>query len=159
MTVHEWGHFWVARRVGVKVLRFSIGFGRPLFSWNDQSGTEYVIAAIPFGGYVKMLDEREGEVSEAERLFSFNAKSAWHRSLIVAAGPVANFVLAFLMFWVIFMGGETGLTPLVGQVKPGSIAAGAGLSEGQEIISVDGVRTPTREAVFSALVGRLGDSG
>lgn len=159
VAVHEWGHFWVARQVGVKILRFSIGFGKPLLTWCDRYGTEFVVAAIPVGGYVKMLDEREGEVSEQDSPFSFNRQTVWRRALIVAAGPVANFILALLTYWVLFSGGESGLVPLVGQVKPDSVAAKAGLLVGQEIVAVDGLSTPTRDAVYSALVARLGDSG
>lgn len=113
VTVHEFGHFWVARKLGVKVLRFSVGFGKPLFSWHDRSGCEYVIAAIPFGGYVKMLDEREEPVSDAELPFSFGRQAVWRRSLIVLAGPVANFLLAILVFWALFAGGQEGFAPVV----------------------------------------------
>jgi regulator of sigma E protease len=159
VTVHEFGHFWVARKVGVKVLRFSVGFGKPIFRWYDRVGTEYVIAAIPLGGYVKMLDEREGEVAEAERPFSFNQQTLWRRVVIVAAGPVANLVLAFCTFWVLFINGETGLAPIVGKIQSNSILAAAGLQEGHEIITVDGIKTVTRDDVYSALVGRIGDTG
>ncbi len=159
VTVHEFGHFWVARKLGVKVLRFSIGFGRPLFSWWDSKGCEYVIAGIPFGGYVKMLDEREEPVPEAEQPYSFNRQAVWKRMLIVLAGPVANLLLALLVFCLLFAGGEDGLVPLVDKIEPGSPAAVAGVQAGQEIVSVDGTETPTREAVFQALVARIGDSG
>jgi regulator of sigma E protease len=159
VTVHEFGHFWVARKVGVKVLRFSIGFGKPLFSWSDKQGCEYVIAGIPFGGYVKMLDEREAPVTEEELPFSFSRQTLWRRALIVVAGPVANLLLALLVFWLLLLGGKEGLIPLVERVEPQSLAAQAGLQSGQEIVSIDGIATPTREAVFQALVGRIGDSG
>ena len=159
VTVHEFGHFWVARKVGVRVLRFSIGFGRPLLRWSDQAGTEYVIAGIPFGGYVKMLDEREAPVAEADLPFSFGRQAVWKRMLIVVAGPLANLLLAVVMFFVLFAGGEEGLVPVVGRVEPGSLAAQAGLLPEQEIVRVDGVETPTREAVFQALVARIGDTG
>lgn len=159
VTVHEFGHFWVARRLGVKVLRFSVGFGKPLFNWYDSAGCEYVIAGIPVGGYVKMLDEREESVPEAELPFSFNRQSVLKRSLIIAAGPVTNLLLAIVTFWVLFSGGQNGAVPLVGRVEPASMAARAGLQVGQEIVSVDGVPTPTSSAVFEALLARLGDSG
>ncbi len=98
VTFHEFGHFWVARRCGVKVLRFSVGFGMPLLRWHDSKGTEFVIAAIPLGGYVKMLDEREGEVPADQADQSFNRKSVRQRIAIVAAGPIANFLLAMVFF-------------------------------------------------------------
>ena len=96
VAIHEFGHFWVARRCGVKVLRFSIGFGKPLFSWHDEQGTEYVVAAIPLGGYVKMLDEREGEVAPDELSQAFNRKPVLQLIAVVAAGPLANFALAIV---------------------------------------------------------------
>jgi regulator of sigma E protease len=159
IAVHEWGHFYLARKLGVRVLRFSIGFGRPLWSRTDRQGTEYVVAGIPIGGYVKMLDEREGDVPAELLPFSFGRQPVWKRSVIVAAGPVINLVFAFLLYWVLFLGGENGGAPLVGKIEPGSTAALAGLQQGQEIMSVDGVSTLTRDAVFSALVARLGESG
>jgi len=159
ITVHEYGHFWVARRCGVKVLRFSIGFGRSLLSWRDKLGTEYVIALIPLGGYVKMLDEREANVPEEELEFAFNRKPVLKRIAIVAAGPLANFVLAILAYWFVFLSGETGYTPIIEQVKPGSIADVAGLESGQEIVAVDGKETPTWQALSFNLLDRLGDSG
>jgi regulator of sigma E protease len=159
VTVHEFGHFWVARKVGVRVLRFSVGFGKPLLSWCDKSGCEYVIASIPFGGYIKMLDEREDPVATEDLPFSFSRQPVWKRSAIVVAGPVANLLLALLTFWVLFAGGEQGYVPLVDKVMPSSIAAASGLVSGQEIVSVDGVNTPTRTAVYEALLARVGDTG
>lgn len=159
VAIHEYGHFWVARRCGVKVLRFSIGFGRALARWRDHRGTEYVIAAIPLGGYVKMLDEREGEVSPQEQHLAFNRKPVLARIAIVAAGPVANFLLAIAVYWGLFMAGESGYAPVVGQVENASIADIAGLEPGQEIVAVDGRETPTRQALSFRLLDRLGDSG
>lgn len=159
VTFHEFGHFWVARRCGVKVLRFSVGFGMPLLRWHDRQGTEFVVAAIPLGGYVKMLDEREGDVPEALRDQSFNRKSVRQRIAIVAAGPVANFLLALVFFWVLAMLGSQQLKPVIGSVEPGSLAAVAGLNAGQEIIAVDGEPTSGWAAVNLRLVGRLGESG
>ena len=159
VTFHEFGHFWVARRCGVKVLRFSVGFGMPLLRWHDRQGTEFVVAAIPLGGYVKMLDEREGDVPEALREQSFNRKSVRQRIAIVAAGPVANFLLALVFFWVLAMLGSQQLKPVIGSVEPGSLAAVAGLNAGQEIIAVDGEPTSGWAAVNLRLVGRLGESG
>jgi regulator of sigma E protease len=159
VTIHEFGHFYVARKCGVKVLRFSIGFGRILYSWHDKQGTQYAIAAIPLGGYVKMLDEREGTVPENERHRSFNAKNVWQRMAIVIAGPLANFLLAILLFWGLMLPGTQDLVPVIGKVEPGSIAAHAGLEEGQEVLSVDGELTPTRQAFYQQLLRRLGESG
>jgi regulator of sigma E protease len=144
VAVHEFGHFWVARRLGVKVLRFSIGFGRPL--WRRQAGpdaTEYVIAAIPLGGYVKMLDEREGPVAREELHRAFNRKSLWVRSAVVVAGPLFNFLFAILAFWGVLTLGETGLRPLIGEVSPDRPAARAELRPGDEILAINGRATPT----------------
>lgn len=159
VTFHEFGHFWVARRCGVKVLRFSVGFGTPLLRWHDRQGTEFVVAAIPLGGYVKMLDEREGEVPPALIEQSFNRKSVRQRIAIVAAGPVANFLLAILFFWVLAMLGSQQVRPVIGAVEVGSLAASAGLGVGQEIVSIDGKPTNGWSAVNLQLVRRLGESG
>ncbi|MBK3438003.1 zinc metallopeptidase RseP [Pseudomonas brenneri] len=159
VTFHEFGHFWVARRCGVKVLRFSVGFGMPLLRWHDRKGTEFVIAAIPLGGYVKMLDEREGEVPADQLDQSFNRKTVRQRIAIVAAGPIANFLLAMVFFWVLAMLGSQQVRPVIGAVEAGSIAAKAGLSVGQEIVAIDGEPTTGWGAVNLQLVRRLGESG
>ncbi|MBK4999463.1 RIP metalloprotease RseP [Pseudomonas sp. S31] len=159
VTFHEFGHFWVARRCGVKVLRFSVGFGTPLLRWHDKQGTEFVVAAIPLGGYVKMLDEREGEVPPALVEQSFNRKSVRQRIAIVAAGPIANFLLAIVFFWILAMLGTQQVRPVIGAVEPGSLAASAGLTAGQEIVSIDGEPTSGWSAVNLQLVRRLGESG
>ena len=159
VAVHEYGHFWVARRCGVKVLRVSIGFGKSLYRWHDKQGTEYVIAAIPLGGYVKMLDEREGDVPAAELEQAFNRKPVLQRIAVVVAGPLANLVLAVVAYWFLFMAGETGYVPLIGEVEAGSIADVAGLEAGQEIVAVDGTKTPTWQALSFRLLDRIGDTG
>ncbi|PKA71432.1 site-2 protease [Pseudomonas baetica] len=159
VTFHEFGHFWVARRCGVKVLRFSVGFGMPLLRWHDKQGTEFVVAAIPLGGYVKMLDEREGEVPVDQLDQSFNRKSVRQRIAIVAAGPIANFLLALVFFWVLAMLGSEQVRPVIGAVESGSIAAKAGLGAGQEIVAIDGEPTTGWAAVNLQLVRRLGESG
>lgn len=159
VTFHEFGHFWVARRCGVKVLRFSVGFGMPLLRWHDRKGTEFVIVAIPLGGYVKMLDEREGEVPADQLDQSFNRKTVRRRIAIVAAGPIANFLLAMVFFWVLAMLGSQQVRPVIGAVEAGSIAAKAGLSAGQEIVAIDGEPTTGWGAVNLQLVRRLGESG
>jgi regulator of sigma E protease len=159
VTVHEFGHFYVARLCGVKVLRFSLGFGKVLLRRYDRKGTEFTLSALPFGGYVKMLDEREGDVSPELLPQAFSQKSVWQRMAIVVAGPVANFILAILLFWILLLGGERGLIPIIGAVQPNSIAANAGLEVGQEILAIDGVQTPTEQMVAKQLIGRLGESG
>ncbi|HEX9626045.1 MAG TPA: RIP metalloprotease RseP [Acidiferrobacterales bacterium] len=139
VVVHEFGHYWVARRLGVKVLRFSVGFGRPL--WMRRLGvdrTEWVVAAIPLGGYVKMLDEREGKVAKKDVARAFNRQSLWKRSAIVLAGPAFNLLFAVLAYWVLYTVGLDGVRPVVGQVAAGSIAAAAGFEPGDEITAIDG---------------------
>lgn len=159
VTFHEFGHFWVARRCGVKVLRFSVGFGTPLLRWHDRKGTEFVIAAIPLGGYVKMLDEREGEVPAHQLDQSFNRKTVGQRIAIVAAGPIANFMLAMVFFWVLAMMGSQQVRPVIGAVESGSLAAQAGLVAGQEIVAIDGEATTGWSGVNLQLVRRLGETG
>jgi regulator of sigma E protease len=159
VTFHEMGHFLVARWCGVKVLRFSVGFGRRLISRYDRHGTEFTLSAIPLGGYVKMLDEREGAVPHNQLQMAFNRKNVWQRIAIAAAGPIANFLLAIVLFWAVFLGGTAGPVPVVAKVEPGSIAARAGLEAGQEIIAVDGEPTPTWQALNWRLANRLGDTG
>lgn len=159
IAVHEFGHFWVARRLGVKVLRFSLGFGRPLLRRTGRiDGTEYVLAAIPLGGYVKMLDEREGTVAESERHRAFNRQSLWRRSAIVIAGPLFNFAFAIAVFWVLLVAGEPGDRPLVGEVKSGSPAAAAGFAQGDELLRVGQRPTPTWEAAVFALMAETLDN-
>lgn len=160
ITFHEFGHYWVARRCNVKIERFSVGFGRPL--WRRYFGpdrTEFVIAALPLGGYVKMLDEREGEVPATERQRAFNNKPLGQRTAIVLAGPLFNFMFAIAAYWCMYMVGMTGLKPLVDTVEPGSVAAEAGITAGDEIISVNGRRTPTWATVAEVMIGRVVDGG
>lgn len=159
VTFHEFGHFWVARRCGVKVLRFSIGFGKPLLRWHGRKGTEFMIAAVPLGGYVKMLDEREAEVPVELLDQAFNRKSVWQRISIVSAGPLANFLLALFFFWLFAVLGSQQVRPVIGSVEEGSLAAVAGLAAGQEIVAVDGEETFGWAAVNLQLVRRLGESG
>jgi regulator of sigma E protease len=157
ITVHEFGHFWVARRLGVKVLRFSIGFGKPIWKRVGRiDGTEYVLAAVPLGGYVKMLDEREGEVSEEEVHRAFNRQSLSVRSAIVAAGPVFNFLFAIFAFWVVLVSGDVGVRPLVGEVEEASLAAQAGFEAGDEVLAVGDRSTPTWELAVYALLAESG---
>jgi regulator of sigma E protease len=158
IAVHEFGHFWVARRLGVKVLRFSIGFGRPLVRWvGRRDGTEYVLAGIPLGGYVKMLDEREEEVDPAEAHRAFNRQKLWRRAAIVLAGPLFNLFFAVLLYWGILVIGDTGSRALIGTVATGSIAAEAGLEAGDELLRVGDRPTPTWEAAVFALMAEALD--
>jgi len=159
VTIHEFGHFWVARRCGVKVLRFSVGFGRPIFSWFDKSGTEFVLAMIPLGGYVKMLDEREAPVEENLKHFAFNRKKVSQRIAIVAAGPIANFIFAIFAYWLMFLWGFNVLIPNIGSVDVDSVAAKSGLTSGYEITAVDGQETAGWRSVSMALINRIGDTG
>jgi regulator of sigma E protease len=144
IVIHELGHYWVARRCGVKVIRFSIGFGKPLCKWvRGADRTEWVLAAVPLGGYVKMLDEREGAVSPEDLHRAFNRQSVWRRIAIVAAGPLANLAMAILLYWVLFMHGVPGLRAVVDTPAQGSAAAQAGMQRGDVILSVEGEITPT----------------
>ena len=158
VTIHEFGHFWVARKMGVKVLRFSVGFGKPL--WKKTMGpdqTEYVLACIPLGGYVKMLDEREGGVSENELDRTFNRKSVWRRFAIVAAGPMFNFLFAIIAYSLIYMMGIVGVKPVVGDVSNPSPAYSAGIRLQDTILSVNGIQTPSWEkARFTLLEESVG---
>ena len=139
VTFHEFGHYWVARRCGVRVLRFSVGFGKPLFTHVGKDGTEYVLALLPLGGYVKMLDERETEVAPAERHLSFNAKSVYQRIAIVAAGPIANLLLCIGLLWLMFVIGKPDYAPDLGRVE--GIAAQAGFQPGDRLLAVGGRET------------------
>ncbi|MDI5890154.1 sigma E protease regulator RseP [Halomonas rhizosphaerae] len=159
ITFHEFGHFWVARRCGVKVLRFSVGFGKPLWSRRDRHGTEFVVAAIPLGGYVKMLDEREGPVDPAERQQAFNNKTVWQRIAVVAAGPLANFLLAIVAYWALFVAGTTTVAPVIGSVTPDSPASRGGLEAGQEITAVRGEAVRSWDEINLKLVAAIGESG
>ncbi|MFQ2673560.1 sigma E protease regulator RseP [Aeromonas caviae] len=157
VAVHEFGHFWVARRCGVKVERFSIGFGKAIWRRLGKDGTEYVLALIPLGGYVKMLDGRVDELKPGEEAQAFNHKSVWARMAIVAAGPMANFVFALFAFWLMFMIGVPSVKPVVGEVRPASIVAEAGILPGMEIVGVGGEETGDWESVTYALISHLGD--
>ncbi|MGB7396531.1 MAG: RIP metalloprotease RseP [Candidatus Macondimonas sp.] len=152
IAVHEWGHFWVARRLGVKVLRFSVGFGRSVWQRIGADGTEYRLALIPLGGYVKMLDEREGTVAPAELGRAFNRQSVGVRAAIVSAGPIANLLLAIALYWLVLCLGVPGLRTLVDAPAPNTPAARAGLQAGDEILSVNNASTPTWEQLGLRLV-------
>lgn len=181
VTIHEYGHFIIARLCGVKVERFSIGFGKPLLRWygkpqrltstlTDPSGreytqtfqdepTEYVISALPLGGYVKMLGEREDDIHPSLRSSAFTYKPLYQRAAIVAAGPIANFLLAIVFYWGLFMAGVSGLAPVVGDVEPDSAAQAGALAPGDEIVAVDGQAVSTWQDVRVAMLDRMGETG
>lgn len=159
VVIHEFGHFWVARRCGVKVLRFSVGFGKPLWSYTDKLGTEFSIAPIPLGGYVKMLDQREGEVKPEELHQAFNQKTVWQRIAIASAGPIANFIFAILAYWSLFMMGVSGLVPVLGQVEENTPAYEQGLQHGDRIVAIADVAVDSFQEVSWQLISYIGETG
>jgi len=158
VAVHEWGHFWVARRCGVKVQRFSIGFGKALWRRTDKLGTEYVIAAIPLGGYVKMLDERVEDVAEADLPFAFNRQNVWKKIAIIAAGPLVNFIFAIFALYLMYLLGVMTSKPMLGNVAPDSIAGKAGLTAESVITQIGEHRTRDWEEVNMELMSHIGKS-
>jgi regulator of sigma E protease len=161
VTVHEFGHFWVARRLGFKVLRFSIGFGKPLVRRlsRDADQVEYVLAAIPLGGYVRLLDERDGQVPPGEEHRAFNRRPPLARIAVLLAGPFANFLFAIVAYWLLFMHGVPGLKPVIGEVAPESIASQADFRPGDEITSVAGDPTSTRQAAILGILEGVVETG
>lgn len=158
IAIHEFGHFWVARRCGVKVLTFSIGFGPALWQRTSRDGTEYRLAAIPLGGFVRMLDEREADVPESLKSQAFNRQSVGKRMAIVAAGPLINLIFAVLLYWLLFLQPGQSLRPIVGKVLPDSPAAMAGLNVGDELLSINTRKVSDWESANYALVEYIGDS-
>ncbi|GAW96351.1 MULTISPECIES: sigma E protease regulator RseP [Colwellia] len=157
VTVHEYGHFWVARKNGVKVERFSVGFGRAIWRRTAKDGTEYVLAMIPLGGYVKMLDERVDDVQPEDKDKTFNSKSVYQRIAIVAAGPLANFIFALFAFYLMFLIGVPGVKPVIGDIVPSSIAAKAKLTDNSVIVSIAGNVTRDWQEVNLALIAQIGN--
>jgi len=157
VTVHEFGHYWVAKKLGVKVLRFSIGFGKPIISkFGGLDNTEYVLAAIPLGGYVKMLDEREGDVDTGELDRAFNRQKVWKRFAIVSAGPLFNFIFAAFAYWITFVSGVEGVRPTVGEIETDSIAAHAQIQAHDTFTHVEGEPVKTwQEASIQLLNNAL----
>lgn len=147
--IHEFGHFWVARKLGIKIIRFAIGFGRPIWTYKskDKDATEYVLAAIPMGGYVKMLDEREGDVKEEEKHRAFNNQPVWKRFLVVLAGPMFNFFFAIAAFAAIQMMGVDSVRPYVGEIKQDSVAAQSGFENKDLITGINDVKTDSMRQV------------
>ena len=159
IALHEWGHYIVARLCGVRVLTYSIGFGPKLFGWTSKkSGIDYRISALPLGGYVKMLDEREGEVAKDEQHLAFNRQHPLKKIAIVAAGPIMNFVIAIALFWVLFMTPSEQLATKIGQVLPDTPAAIAQLPAGDKIVAIDGHDVQTWEGINYRLAGRMGET-
>lgn len=158
IAVHEWGHFWVARRCGVKVLRFSLGFGKILWNRKGKDGTEYSLSLIPLGGYVKMLDERIETVPAELKSQAFNNQSVAKRTAIVAAGPLANFVFTVVAFWLVFLLGVPGVKPVIGEITPSSVAYQAGLRSGMQILKVNQQAVTDWEGVSYGFVGAAGQS-
>jgi regulator of sigma E protease len=156
VAVHEWGHFWVARRCGVKVLRFSIGFGKPLWSRTDRKGTEYVIAAIPLGGYVRMLDDRLDEIKPEEEHVTFNSQPVLSRIAIIAAGPGVNFLFAIVALYLMYLIGVQSVRPVIGNITPTSIAAQSGLSENVRISKVGDREVKDWNAINLEFVSHIG---
>ena len=160
VTVHEFGHFWVARRLGFRVLRFSVGFGRPLLRRVGRDGTEFVLAMVPLGGYVKMLDEREGAVAAADLPGAFTRRPHWQRICVLLAGPAFNIAFAVLVLAAIFIvSGITEVRPLVGAVTPGSPAASAGLRSGDEILAIGGEPVAGQRDVWLGVLSAAGAAG
>ncbi|MFC0444688.1 sigma E protease regulator RseP [Pseudidiomarina halophila] len=157
VTFHEFGHFWVARKCGVKVLTFSVGFGKAFWQRRGKDGTLYQLSRIPLGGYVRMLDERVDDVSAADRDKSFNSKSVAKRAAIVAAGPVANFILAIVVLWGMFLIGVPSVKPMLGSITPDSVAAQAEWPTPSEVVAVNGTETVDWQQVNLAFAAALGD--
>ena len=160
IAIHEFGHYWVARKLGVKVLVYSIGFGPTLLKWTSKkSGIQYQLSALPLGGYVKMLDEREGDVKEEDKPYAFNRQSPWKRIAIVAAGPLINLIFAIILFWILFLPAQEQLNTRVGKVLPNTPAATAQLHTGDKITAIDGAPVSTWENLNFALIERIGETG
>ncbi|KZN12810.1 RIP metalloprotease RseP [Marinomonas sp. TW1] len=159
ITFHEFGHYYVARRCGVKVLRFSVGFGKPIYRYvSKKTGTEFTLAMIPLGGYVRMLDEREGNVPEALKHQAFTQKNVWQRIAIVAAGPLANFILAVAIYGLVALLGIQSLAPKVGHIAEGSLASQTQMQEGDELVEVAGEAVSSWEEVNLTLAGLIGQT-
>ena len=156
--VHEYGHFWAARKCGVKIHRFSIGFGKVLWSRKDKYETEFAVSMIPLGGYVKMLDERNETVPPELKSQAFNSKTVLQRAFIIIAGPLANFLFAIFAYWVIYLVGIPSVKPVIAEVQPNSIAARAQIQPNMQIIAVDGEATPDWESINLQLATKIGSA-
>ena len=160
IAIHEFGHYFVARKLGVKVLVYSIGFGPTLLKWTSKkSGIQYQLSALPLGGYVKMLDEREGNVAEEDLPKAFNRQHPWKRIAIVAAGPLVNLVFAVLLFWLLFLPAQEQLNTRVGKVLEQTPAASVNMQAGDKVVAIDGTSVNTWEKLNYAVVNRVGETG
>lgn len=157
VAIHEWGHYLAMRAFSVRVLTFSIGFGPRLFGWRNAAGTDFIVSAVPLGGYVKPLDCRDAEPPLAASADEFSGKPAWQRVIVYAAGPAANLILALLLYWLVLLPGETVRAPVLGDVAADTAAARAGLQPGDEITAINGVATPGWRALGSALMRYAGE--
>lgn len=157
VSVHEYGHFWAARKCGIKVHRFSIGFGKVLWSKVDKQGTEFAVSAIPLGGYVKMLDERNEQVPDNLKSQAFNNKSILQRAFVIAAGPIANFLFAILAYLTVYSIGIPSIKPVIENVVPQSLAEKAGLEPYSQIMAIDGTSTPDWESINMVLATKMGE--
>ena len=156
IAFHEFGHFWVARKLGVRVLRFSVGFGKPLLRFQkNPEATEFVVAAIPLGGYVQMHGEKAGDADPSPD--AFYSQNVWVRMAIVLAGPIFNLLLAIFIYWAVFVTGETGIRPVIAQPADTTLAAQAGFQEQDEIVSIDGHHTPTWSSSMTQLLTEMLD--
>ena len=156
--IHESSHFLVARWLNIKVLCFSIGFGKTLYRWHDKKGTEYILALVPLGGYVKMVDESEGKVAPEDLPYAFNRQPFYKKFAVVIAGPISNLLFALCLYWLLFVIGFTTIKPVIGDITPHSIAAEAGLKPNQEIISIDNYVTPTWMDIITRVFVHVGDN-
>ena len=159
ITFHEFGHYFVARRCGVKVLRFSVGFGKPIYRYIGKTGTEFTLAMIPLGGYVRMLDEREGDVPESLKNQTFNCKSVWQRIAIVAAGPIANFILAVVIYAIVALLGVQSIAPKVGGIEQQSPVSQTQIQTGDELVALAGESVSSWDDVNLVLAGLIGKTG
>ncbi|STO53732.1 peptidase RseP [Canicola haemoglobinophilus] len=157
VSVHEYGHFWAARKCGIKVHRFSIGFGKVVWSRVDKHGTEFAVSVIPLGGYVKMLDERNEEVPENLKSQAFNNKSILQRAFVIAAGPIANFLFAVLAYMMVYSIGIPSVKPVIAEITPHSLAEKAGIEPYSQITAIDGTSTPDWESINMVLATKMGD--
>jgi regulator of sigma E protease len=157
VAIHEFGHYLAMRLFNVRVLTFSIGFGPRLFGWRNRAGTDFVVSAIPFGGYVKPLDRRDCDIKAGDEAVEFSGKPAWQRVITYAAGPLANLLLAFFLYWLVLLNGETSRIPVLGESVPASAVALAGLQSGDELVAIEGQQTPTWQAVINGLIRYAGE--
>jgi regulator of sigma E protease len=157
VAIHELGHYLAMRAFAVRVLKFSIGFGPRLFGWRDRHGTDFIVSAVPLGGYVKPLDKRDCEIAPGEEAGEFSAKPAWQRVIVYAAGPLANLILAFLLYWLVLLGGETSRIPVLGEIAAGTAVEQAGLRTGDELVAIEGEPVLSWQGLIGELIRYAGE--